>query len=164
GREAPPPLGPARPAARRGRRGGRAPHAGAQHHHRRRVDRGPTRAARHLPGAAGAHPGGAHPGGGSAVRAGGRRHPGPRLRRARRHRRRPGARGGRAVRPRLRRPAARRLLPRPGVHDQGQRAVEAVPPADEPLLRPHARRGVVPDRRGRRGGRVPPLPAPRPEL
>ena len=47
-----------------------------------------------------------------------------------------------------------RLPARPGVHDQGQCGLQAVPRAVEPVLQAHARRVLVPHRRRRPGGRL----------
>ena len=61
------------------------------------------------------------------------------------------------------RPPVRRGLARPAgrpgdragrLRHQGQRGLDEVPHAGEPLLRPHGRRGLVRHRRGGRGGRL----------
>ena len=54
---------------------------------------------------------------------------------------------------RLRRPARGRLGSR-GLRDQGQQELHEVPRPEQPLVRPHQRRGLVPHRRGRRGRRL----------
>ena len=57
------------------------------------------------------------------------------------------------VRRRLRRPARGRVGSR-GLRDQGQQELHEVPRPEQPLVRPHQRRGLVPHRRGRGGCRL----------
>ena len=57
------------------------------------------------------------------------------------------------VRRRLRRPARGRLGSR-GLRDQGQQELDEVPRPEQPVVRPHQRRGLVPHRRGRGGRRL----------